>query len=135
MQLKATTGAAQNTQDAVSGSTICLKELPQIPVGLEYPRALAALHPFLELQDDALDERRKGQHREHLADLEQDIGPAHGAPVPLRHGDTPQWRVVLGRRQPARSSKRLLPAVSSRTGVISPAGAYKANSITLIGKP
>jgi hypothetical protein len=57
MHVKATTGAAKNSHDAVCGATIA-KEFPEVPVWLEKSRPLCTLYPFLELKNNALDKGR-----------------------------------------------------------------------------
>ena len=58
--VKATTGAVQYSHDAVSGDDdLLVEQLPEVAVGLEDAGSLAALHPFFELQDDALEQGRE----------------------------------------------------------------------------
>jgi hypothetical protein len=55
-----------------------VEKLPEISVGLEDAGALASLHPFFELQDDALKQRRQQERRDNLSDLKDDVAHCQG---------------------------------------------------------
>ena len=78
-------GTARKKEPAVSAWTRPLaKELPEVAVGLEDPRAAPALQARLELLDDAGDERPEEEHEEgHLAEGEREVeGRRHLLPFP-----------------------------------------------------
>jgi len=50
-----------------------VEQFPEVAVGLEDSGTAGALHPLLELQNDALQQRREQKNGENLRDLQQDI--------------------------------------------------------------
>ena len=104
-----------------------VEELPEVTIGLKNSRTLAALDPLLELQDHALEQRREHQGGQNLGDLQNDVANDHRRPP--RKGSSASRTSSQSRNRHNR-----IPTASSvcqvgSTGVISPEGGYKANSI------
>ena len=57
---------------------LLIKELPKVAIRLKNAGTLSKLHALLELMDDALQQWCQQQHREHLADLQENIADDHG---------------------------------------------------------
>ena len=97
-----------------------MEQLPEIPIGLEDPRALASLDTLLELEDDALQKRREQKRCEHLRDLQKDVARDH-ARWPEKTGPAGTLREMWCWKDRL-TKARLSVCQFGSTGVMSPEG-------------
>ena len=109
---------------------LLVEQLPEIAIGLEDAGPLAPLHPLLELQDDALKQRREQQGRRDLGDLQKDVARRSSPTASNGSGAHAKSSDEMADSEYRDSSPALVCHVGS-TGVISPEGGYKANSIAI----
>jgi hypothetical protein len=104
-----------------------VEQLPEIAIGLKDARSLRELDAFLELHDDALQERGQGEDGEHLADLQENVAGHNEAPAGAGHK---RACTREGARHQAeqywRAGSTKTPLVQNRMkGVISPMGGLR----------